>query len=141
MTFPELPIYLERHGPTKDKKMTVYLLEMLITTTDRIVSEPLGIYDTMKKAKSHMQKVEKLRPETETISFNILRFDMNDKPSILKMKDVALQFIGEELFGMFQQGMLEQMVEPDGSFSYVVTDKFKRPLEDAITRFHDEGAE
>ena len=141
MTFPELPIYLERHGPTKDKKMTVYLLEMLITTTDRIVSEPLGVYDTMKKAKSHMQKVEKLRPETETISFNILRFDMNDKPSILKMKDVALQFIGEELFGMFQQGMLEQMVEPDGSFSYVVTDKFKRPLEDAITRFHDEGAE
>ena len=141
LTFPELPIYLERHGPTKDKKMTVYLLEMLITTTDRIVSEPLGVYDTMKKAKSHMQKVEKLRPETETISFNILRFDMNDKPSILKMKDVALQFIGEELFGMFQQGMLEQMVEPDGSFSYVVTDKFKRPLEDAITRFHDEGAE
>ena len=141
LTFPELPIYLERHGPTKDKKMTVYLLEMLITTTDRIVSEPLGIYDTIKKAKSHMQKVEKLRPETETISFNILRFDMNDKPSILKMKDVALQFIGEELFGMFQQGMLEQMVEPDGSFSYVVTDKFKRPLEDAITRFHDEGAE
>ena len=141
MTFPELPIYLERHGPTKDKKMTVYLLEMLITTTDRIVSEPLGVYDTMKKAKSHMQKVEKLRPETETISFNILRFDMNDKPSILKMKDVALQFIGEELFGMFQQGMLEQMVEPDGSFSYVVTDKFKAPLEAAITRFHDEGAE
>ena len=88
-----------------------------------------------------MQKVEKLRPETETISFNILRFDMNDKPSILKMKDVAMQFIGEELFGMFQQGMLEQMVEPDGSFSYVVTDKFKAPLEDAITRFHDEGAE
>jgi len=121
--------------------MTVYLLEMLITTTDRIVSEPLGVYDTMKKAKSHMQKVEKLRPETETISFNILRFDMNDKPSILKMKDVALQFIGEELFGMFQQGMLEQMVEPDGSFSYVVTDKFKAPLEAAITRFHDEGAE
>ena len=121
--------------------MTVYLLEMLITTPDRIVSEPLGVYDTMKKAKSHMQKVEKLRPETETISFNILRFDMNDKPSILKMKDVALQFIGEELFGMFQQGMLEQMVEPDGSFSYVVTDKFKAPLEDAITRFHDEGAE
>jgi hypothetical protein len=137
LTSPELPIYLERHGPTKDKKMTVYLLEMLITTSERIVSEPLGVYDTMKKAKMQMKKVEKIRPESENVSFSILKFEMNDKPSILKMKEVALQFIGEELFMMFQQGMLEQMVEPDGSFSYVVTDKFKVPLEAAITRFHD----
>ena len=137
MTSPELPIYLERHGPTKDKKMTVYLLEMLITTSERIVSEPLGVYDTMKKAKMQMKKVEKIRPESENVSFSILKFEMNDKPSILKMKEIAMQFIGEELFGMFQQGMLEQMVEPDGSFSYVVTDKFKAPLEAAITRFHD----
>jgi len=57
--------------------------------------------------------------------------------SILKMKEIAMQYIGEELFGMFQQGMLEQMVEPDGSFTYVVTDKFKGSLEKAITRFHD----
>lgn len=119
--------------------MTVYLLEMLITTPDRIVSEPLGVYDTMRKAKSQMQKIEKIRPESENLSFSILKFEMNDKPSILKMKEVALQFIGEELFGMFQQGMLEQMIEPDGSFSYVVTDKFKGPLEAAITRFHDEA--
>tara|TARA_Y100000004_G_C8608675_1_gene283750 strand:+ start:70 stop:444 length:375 start_codon:yes stop_codon:yes gene_type:complete len=119
--------------------MTVYLLEMMITTPDRVVCEPLGVYDTMKKAKSHLQKVQKVRPETENISFNIMRFEMNDKPSILKMKEVAMQYIGEELFGMFQQGMLEQMVEPDGSFTYVVTDKFKTALESAITRFHDEA--
>ena len=137
MTFPELPIYLERHGPTKDKKMTLYLLEMLVSTPDRIISEPLGIYDTMRKAKSNLSKVENIKPESDSISFNILKFDMNDKPSILKMKDVAMQFVGEELFDMFQQGMIEQMVETDGSFSYVVTDKFKGALESAITRFHD----
>ena len=108
--------------------MTVYLLEMLITVPDRVVSEPLGVYDTMKKAKNANEKVEKIRPESENVSFNIMKFEMNDKPSILKMKEVAMQFIGEELFGMFQQGMLEQMVEPDGSFSYVVTDKFKSPI-------------
>ena len=117
--------------------MTVYLLEMLITMPERVVSEPLGVYDTMRKAKSHMQKVERLRPETESISFNIMKFEMNDKPSILKMKEVAMQYVGEELFMMFHQGMLEQMVEPDGSFSYVVTDKFKGALEKAITKFHD----
>ena len=60
--------------------MTVYLLEMLISTSDRIVSEPLGVYDTLRKAKSHLSKIEKIRPETESISFNILRFEMNDKP-------------------------------------------------------------
>jgi len=118
--------------------MTVYLLEMLISTSDRIVSEPLGVYDTLRKAKSHLSKIEKIRPETESISFNILRFEMNDKPSILKMKEIAMQYCGEELFSMFQQGMLEQMVEPDGSFSYVVTGKFKSALEKAITRFHSE---
>ena len=86
--------------------MTIYLLEMLVVSPDRIVSEPLGVYDTMKKAKSQMQKVLKIRSETESISFNILEFEMNEKPSLLKMKEVALQFIGEELFAMFQQGML-----------------------------------
>lgn len=117
--------------------MTVYLLEMLISAPDRVVSEPLGVYDTMRKAKSHLNKVESIRPETESVSFNIMKFEMNDKPSILKMKDVAMQYVGEELFMMFHQGMLEQMIEPDGSFSYVVTDKFKGALEKAITRFHD----
>ena len=137
MTLKELPIYLKRHGPTKDRKMTVYLLEMLISTPERVVSEPLGVYDTMRKAKSHLNKVENIRPETESVSFNIMKFEMNDKPSILKMKEVAMQYVGEELFMMFHQGMLEQMVEPDGSFSYVVTSKFKGALEKAITRFHD----
>lgn len=117
--------------------MTVYLLEMLISAPDRVVSEPLGVYDTMRKAKSHLNKVESIRPETESVSFNIMKFEMNDKPSILKMKEVAMQYVGEELFMMFHQGMLEQMIEPDGSFSYVVTDKFKGALEKAITRFHD----
>lgn len=119
----------------------VYLLEMLITTPDRIVSEPLGIYDSMKKAKIHMKQVTNIRPESENLSFNILRFEMNDKPSILKMKKVAMDYIGEELFGMFQQGMIEQMIEADGSFSYFITDKFKSALESAITRFHDESAD
>ena len=117
--------------------MTVYILEMMITATDRVVTEPLGVYDTMRKAKINLNKVEKIRPETESVSFNIVKFEMNEKPSILKMKEVAMQYIGEELFMMFHQGMLEQMVEPDGSFSYVVTDKFKGALENAITRFHD----
>ena len=117
--------------------MTVYLLEMLITSQDRIVSEPLGVYNTMRKAKSNLEKIEKIRPETENISFNIMKFEMNDKPSILKMKEIAMKYCGEELFNMFQQGMLEQMIEPDGTFSYVVTGKFKSALEGAITRFHD----
>jgi len=117
--------------------MTVYILEMMITATDRVVTEPLGVYDTMRKAKINLNKVQKIRPETESVSFNIVKFEMNEKPSILKMKEVAMQYIGEELFMMFHQGMLEQMVEPDGSFSYVVTDKFKGALENAITRFHD----
>ena len=121
--------------------MTVYILEMLITSSDRIISEPLGVYDTYKKAKSHLAKVEKIRPETETLSFNIMKFEMNDKPSLLKMKEVAMQYCGEELFMMFQQGMLEQMVEADGSFSYVVTGKFKGSLEKAITRFHDSASD
>ena len=137
MTLRELPIYLKRLGPTKDRKMKVYLLEMLISTPERVVSEPLGVYDTMRKAKSHLNKVENIRAESESVSFNIMKFEMNDKPSILKMKEVAMQYVGEELFMMFHQGMLEQMVEPDGSFSYVVTGKFKGALEKAITRFHD----
>jgi len=115
-----------------------YILEMLITSTDRIVSEPLGIYSSMRKAKANLNKILKLRPETDAVSFNILKFPLDDKPSILKMRELAMDFYGEQLLSMYHDGMFEQMVEQDGTFSYSLTNKFKKILEKAISRFHED---
>lgn len=117
--------------------MIVYILEMMITSPERVVTEPLGVYDTMEQANINLDLVRNSRPETLDISYNIIKFEVNEAPSILKIKEKAMQCIGYELLEMFHQGMLEQMVEADGTFSYVVTDRFKGALEKAITTFHD----
>ena len=39
--------------------MKVYILEMMITSPDRVVTEPLGVYDTMRKAKINLKGLRK----------------------------------------------------------------------------------
>ena len=109
-----------------------YILEMLITTNSQIVSAVLGTYDSAEKAEDFAEKMRHLRPESQDVSFNVLPFVLNDNPSLLKIKEIAKDFYGEELLRMYKHGILDQMVNPDGSFSYVVTDSFKNALESKI---------
>jgi len=109
-----------------------YILEMLITNNSQIVSEVLGVYDSIEKAEKFAEKMRNLRPESHDVSFNVLPFALNDSPSLLKIKEIAKDFYGEELLRMYQHGILDQMINTDGSFSYVVTDNFKNVLESKI---------
>lgn len=118
--------------------MKLYLLELIISTADRIVCEPLGIYDSNKLAKENLKKLEKVRPSSDSFEYNIVSFTLNNSPSILKAKDMAMEFFGDELLNMYQSGMIDQMIEPDGSFSYVITGQFKTALEKAMARFQQE---
>ena len=61
LTSPELPTYLKRNGPMEERNESL-LLEMMITAPDRVVTEPLGVYDTMRK-RNKQNKVRDSRPE------------------------------------------------------------------------------
>ena len=112
--------------------MTLYLLEILVTGKDKVVCEPLGIYTSYKKAEKYLDMIERTLPKSSSSLLNIIPFDPDEEPSILKLRRSARQRIAADLLSLYQDEVFEQMVETDGSFSYVLSTKYKKILEKAI---------
>ena len=112
--------------------MTLYLLEILVTGKDKVVCEPLGIYTSYKKAEKYLDMIERTLPKSSSSLLNIIPFDPDEEPSILKLRKSARQRIAADLLSLYQDEAFEQMVETDGSFSYVLGGKYKKILEKAI---------
>ena len=112
--------------------MTLYLLEILVTGKDKVVCEPLGIYTSYKKAEKYLDMIERTLPKSSSSLLNIIPFDPDEEPSILKLRKSARQRIAADLLSLYQDEVFEQMVETDGTFSYVLGAKYKKILEKAI---------
>lgn len=112
--------------------MTLYLLEILITGKDRVICEPLGIYTTYRKAEKYLDLIERTLPQSGNSMLNIIPFDPDEEPAILKMRKTSRQRIADDLLILYKEEVFEQMVEVDGSFSYVLSAKYKKILEKAI---------
>lgn len=112
--------------------MTLYLLEIIVTTKDKVVCEPLGIYTSYKKAERYLDLVEKAIPKRKSSMLNIIPFDPDEEPSIIKLKRSSRRDIQDKLLTLYKSDAFEQMVEPDGTFSYVLVDKYKKVLEKVI---------
>ena len=112
--------------------MKFYLLELIVTTTNKVVCEPLGVYSTIKKAKENLKKVREHYPKaaSESNMLNIIDFELDCEPAILQFsEDDKYDYAADSLLSLLNEGVLEQMIEPDGSFSYVLTKKYKNGLE------------
>ena len=107
-------------------------LEILVTSKDRVVCEPLGIYTTYKKAEQYLDLVEKSLPSKTSTMLNIIPFDPDEEPAVLKLKKTNRKNTEESLLNLYKDEAFEQMVEPDGSFSYMLKEKYKAFLEKAI---------
>lgn len=112
--------------------MTLYLLEILVTGKDKVVCEPLGIYTSYKQAEKYLDLVEDMMPEKSKSLLNIIPFDPDEEPAIIKLKKSNKKSIKESLLNLYKDEAFEQMVEPDGSFSYMLNKKHKTVLEKAI---------
>lgn len=112
--------------------MTLYLLEVLVTGKDKVVCEPLGIYTTYKKAEKYLDMIEKTLPRSGGSMLNIIPFDPDEEPAILKIKKSNRRNAKENLLNLYKNDAFEQMVEPDGSFSYMLNEKYKKILEKVI---------
>jgi len=117
--------------------MTLYLLEILVTGKDKIVCEPLGIYTSYRKAEKYLDLIDKTLPKSGSSMLNIIPFDPDEEPSILKMRKTSRKRIAEDLLSLYKDEVFQQMVETDGTFSYVVSPKYQKLLEKAIFNSSD----
>lgn len=112
--------------------MTLYLLEILVTGKNNVVCEPLGIYTSYKKAEMYLDLVEKHIPLSKSSLLNIIPFDPDEEPAIIKIQNSSKKDSKQMLLNLYKDDAFEQMVEPDGSFSYMLNEKYKNVLEKAI---------
>ena len=116
--------------------MNLYLLEMIITCKNTTVCEPLGIYNDIKLCERYSKEIQKkFNRKNEDIVVNILPMMLNGIPPLL-VDDVFIEVDntqGKKLYELYKDDVFEQMVEPDGSFSYQVKEKYKNKLEKLIS--------
>ena len=119
------------------KEDMMFVLEMVIQTAGGMVNEPIGIYDTEEQANGWLEEASKVF--NSTVVFNVLPVPCNVKPPILDIEKNAKDstsdlMIGMELYELYEGGIIQQMVEEDGSFSYQLSNRHQATLEKFISR-------
>ena len=112
----------------------VWFLELLIKTHgDGFVSEPIGAFSTEKEAYKYLKKAnDKFGPDTEC---SLIPIFLDESPPILEYANQTKEEVtGEVLYSLYKNGVLEQMVEEDGTFSYYLGADFQSSLEKTISR-------
>ena len=114
----------------------VFLLELTIATPSQVIVEPLGIYSSIDKAEEYAKLVRKRFPTVKgsQVSIDVIPYHLDQKPPILDIKVEPTPAIRENLVYLYENGVLDQVVEEDGTFSYILTPKFKQVLEKSIAK-------
>lgn len=116
------------------KSKALWMLELVIQTEHNgYVNEPIGIYSSRKRADLYARKVtENFESKAEC---NILPIFLDEPPPILEfVKETKKDAVNELLYSLYEIGAFEQMVEPDGTFSYSLNKDFQSTLEKIISR-------
>jgi len=116
------------------KNKPVYILEIVINTQHNgYVNEPIGVYSSEEKADFFMRKA--ISGFESKVECNILPVFLDEAPPILEyVKEAKEDAVNEVLYSLYEAGAFEQMVEPDGSFSYSLKKDFQSSLEKTISR-------
>jgi len=116
------------------KSRPVYILELVVSTKNGdYVNEPIGVYSSEEKANFFMRKA--IRGFESKAECNILPVFLDEAPPILEyVKEAKEDAVNEVLYSLYEAGAFEQMVEPDGSFSYNLKKDFQSSLEKTISR-------
>lgn len=115
----------------------LYILEMMIQTIDGVMNEPIGVFTEEEEAEKWLKEC-KDSFSSRTTAFSVIPLGLDAKPPLLEMtKEITDKNTGHQLAELYKEGVFEQMVEPDGSFSYQIKDKYKSCMEKAMTRRFD----
>lgn len=117
----------------------VYILEMMIQTIDGVLNEPIGAFTEEEEADKWLEECKKCF-SNKTTAFSILPIEMDTKPPLLEItSEISEKNIGYQLTELYNQGIFEQMVELDGSFSYQIKNKYKSCMEKVISKKFKRG--
>lgn len=119
------------------KEDMMFILEMVVQTAGGMINEPIGIYEKEEEAQEYLEEALRIFA-TPSVVFNILQVPVNIRPPILDVQkksnvtaDIA---IAADLYTLYSDGIIEQMVDEDGSFSYQLSRKYQGTLEDFIEK-------
>ena len=115
----------------------MFILEMVVQTAGGMINEPIGIYEKEEEAQEYLEEALRIFA-TPSVVFNILQVPVNIRPPILdvqkKSNVTAGIAIAADLYTLYNDGIIEQMVDEDGSFSYQLSRKYQGTLEDFIEK-------
>ena len=91
--------------------------------------EPVGVFDDLEEALDYAEKLENIHqsPEGTNTSYDVLDFNLNEKPKILSFLEKQTRSLEDEitsvLMSLMKKGYVEQLIGDDGRFYYELTDK------------------
>jgi len=91
--------------------------------------EPVGVFEDLEEAIDYASKLEDIHqsPENVDTSYDILDFNLNEKPQILSFLEKTTRSLEDEitlvLMSLMDKGYVEQLIGDDGRFYYELTEK------------------
>ena len=115
---------------------TVFLLEMVVQTATGMINEPIGAYENEEDCQKYLQEAQSVF--NSSVVFNVIPMKINERPPILEIEKSRQSpsdlMIGLELFELYDIGVIEQMVDENGDFSYQLSNKSQAALEKMISK-------
>ena len=90
--------------------------------------EPVGVFDDLEEAIDYAAKLEDIHqsPENVDTSYDVLDFNLNEKPKILSFFETKARSLEDEitsvLMSLMKKGYVEQLIG-DGRFYYELTER------------------
>ena len=116
------------------KTKSIFVLVCVEITLDTTLGnsysiEPVGVFDDLGEAIEYATKLEDIHqsPENVDTSYDVLDFNLNEKPKILSFLERKTKSLEDEitsvLISLMKKGYVEQLIGDDGRFYYELTDK------------------
>ena len=116
------------------KPKSIFVLVCVEITLDTTLGnsysiEPVGVFDDLGEAIEYATKLEDIHqsPENVDTSYDVLDFNLNEKPKILSFLERKTKSLEDEitsvLISLMKKGYVEQLIGDDGRFYYELTDK------------------
>ena len=92
--------------------------------------DPVGVYTNMEEAIKYAVELEDAFKDVSDVMFDVLEFDLDEKPPLLEILKKQRQMLEDNvesvLIRLMKKGVIDQLIDEDGNFCYVLTDEGKK---------------
>ena len=92
--------------------------------------DPVGVYTDIEKAIEYAVELEDAFKGGEEIMFDVLEYSLDEKPPLLdilkRQREMLEDNVEKVLIKLMKKGIVDQLVDEDGSFCYILTEEGKK---------------